>query len=226
MTSYTQRANRSLSNIDDFNNIITVLVGREEQQFILYQDVVCAKSKFFRAACSKKWREGQEKIVRLPEVQPDVFKAYCGWLYSGRCPEPLCTEDSDTAQQASEINRLIDLHLLGETLDDIQLRNRSITVLFQSMRNQNLVAHHSHVKLVWESTLPHSQLRKMLVHVIVSRLDDKIFAKSVTQYPPEFVQDIAVTFMTAQSMVLPWQKTAERLSQFQEVEKADSEKAG
>lgn len=165
--------------------MITVLVGREEQQFILYQDVVCAKSKFFKAACSKKWREGQEKVVRLPEVQPDNFKAYCGWLYSGQCPEPICTKDSDAYQQASEWKQLIDLHLLGETLDDVQLRNHSITVLFQSMRNQNMIPHPSGLTLIWESTPPRSQLRKMLVHAVISRLNSEVFVKNMEEFPRE-----------------------------------------
>jgi hypothetical protein len=57
--------------------MVTVLVGKEEKRFTLHQDAVCANSKFFKAACSKRWREGQERTVRLPEAQPDIFKLYC-----------------------------------------------------------------------------------------------------------------------------------------------------
>lgn len=215
-----EKANRSSSNIDDFNNMITVLVGREEEQFILYQDVVCAKSKFFKAACSKKWREGREKVVRLPEFQPDNFKTYCDWLFSGQCPEPICTKDSQTDQKCSEIRQLIDIHLLGETLDDIQLRNHSIATIFQSMRNQNTIPHASHLTIIWNATPPRSQLRKMLVHAVVTRLSHETFADLVTQYSHELVQDVAVTFMRAKSLLVPWEKTAERLSEFQEVEES------
>lgn len=48
----------------------------ETQEFTVHRHLVCANSKFFKAACSKLWAEGEEKIVRLPEVKVDAFQAY------------------------------------------------------------------------------------------------------------------------------------------------------
>lgn len=61
----------------DYDSLITVLVGAGEERFTVHKDVICVKSKFFRAACSDRWQEGQEKVVRLPEARsiqglPDV----------------------------------------------------------------------------------------------------------------------------------------------------------
>jgi len=69
--------------IQDFDKIIVVLVDSEEKHFSVHQDAICDKSKFSKAACSKHWIEGQEKLIRLPEVKPEVFQRYSNWIYSG-----------------------------------------------------------------------------------------------------------------------------------------------
>ena len=93
-----------------------MLVGPKEERFILHHDAVCARSKFFKAACSKQWREGQERLVRLPEVDPVVFKTYCGWVYSGDLAKPFCTSESEVKDRIAEQKHFIDLYLLGDSL--------------------------------------------------------------------------------------------------------------
>ena len=50
--------------------------ARDSKQFTIHKHLICAKSKFFEAACSKLWAEDTEKVVRLPEVKVDAFQAY------------------------------------------------------------------------------------------------------------------------------------------------------
>jgi hypothetical protein len=151
--------NRTYSNIDEFDNIITVLVGKEEKRFILHQDAVCAKSKFFKAACSKQWREGQEQIVRLPEAGVAAFKAYSAWVYSGDVAEHTCTPESEEEDMDVAQTSLIDLYLLGDTLDDIQLRNKAMSMLFACIRHC-VIPSIDNVRHIWESTPSGSFLRK------------------------------------------------------------------
>lgn len=65
----------------DYNDTISVLIGSEERRFVVHKDVICSSSKFFKAACSANWKEGQEGIVRLPTAKPPVFEMYMDWLY-------------------------------------------------------------------------------------------------------------------------------------------------
>jgi hypothetical protein len=67
-----------------YSNTITVLVGAERKPFMVHKDKICAKSKFFRAACSEAyepWAAMDEKIVRLVEESPEHFEAYVKWIY-------------------------------------------------------------------------------------------------------------------------------------------------
>jgi hypothetical protein len=47
----------------DHEFIIAVLVGPDEHRFAVRKDVICAKSKFFRAACSTRWLKDGERVV-------------------------------------------------------------------------------------------------------------------------------------------------------------------
>jgi hypothetical protein len=67
------KADETASSI--FDNTIAVHVSPTEYRFVVHQNKICEKSKFFRAACSKRWIEGQEKLVRLPEVDIEVFQS-------------------------------------------------------------------------------------------------------------------------------------------------------
>jgi len=71
---------RDLSKADgnrtNYSETITVLVGETEESAVVHKDVICRKSDFFVAACSRRWAEGREKTVRLPLVTPEVFNQY------------------------------------------------------------------------------------------------------------------------------------------------------
>lgn len=43
--------------------------------------MICEKSSFFKAACSKDWLENQEKTVRLPEQEVEIFRMYLECVY-------------------------------------------------------------------------------------------------------------------------------------------------
>ena len=210
--------NQQRSSIHDFDNMVTVLVGKEEKRFTLQQDAVCAKSKFFRAACSKEWLEGHERVVRLPETGNTTFHDYCTWIYSGEIADGTSTPASAYVKKCSEFWRLIKLHILGDKIDDIQLRNKANIELFKSMKRVESVPNAQCLKLVWESTMPGSILRTLLVDAIVNKRNRDSFAAVVARYPPECVQEIAVAALRAAS-VLTWEQMALNLSTYEEVEK-------
>lgn len=49
--------------------MVAVLVGPKEEAFVVHRDLFSAKSKFFEAACSKCWKEGMERTIRIPEAK-------------------------------------------------------------------------------------------------------------------------------------------------------------
>lgn len=187
---------------------------------MLHQDAICGKSKFFRAACSKKWREGQEKLVRLPELHLPTFKIYCSWVYTGKIADISYTKESDEDDKVAEKAQLVDLYLVADTLDDVKLRNLAVSTLLKSMEAHQTILSSVSIQRIWQSTLSGSKIRKMVVDVTVSRMADTSFAENLSQYPPEFVQDVAVAAMKIRPTVC-WNQARKRLPQFLEAEEQE-----
>lgn len=159
---------------------------RETQQFTVHRHLVCAKSKFFEAACSKLWAEGKEKLVRLPEVEVDVFQAYLVWVYTGK----VAVNKEDPRRQ---LRAIVDLYLLGDVLDDLLLRNAAVRTLVINIPIWNVIPSINLVNHVWASTPTNSPLRRVIVDVVVKRVGRASMRHCVTlDHPPEFLHSIAV----------------------------------
>lgn len=84
------------------SDTITVLIGEEEQKFLVHKDVACSKSPFFKAACDeRKWSEGKEGVVKLPEHDPETFSLFLPWVYSDKLAEG----DDDSAEALRRMAR-------------------------------------------------------------------------------------------------------------------------
>ncbi|KAK6498170.1 hypothetical protein TWF506_004409 [Arthrobotrys conoides] len=68
---------------------LTILVGEEEKKFQVHNKLFVSKSKFFKAACSTShFREGVERLVRLPEIDVESMKRLIGWFYESHLVLP------------------------------------------------------------------------------------------------------------------------------------------
>lgn len=165
--------------------MITILVGEEEHRFTVHKDMICAKSKFFRAACSERWASGVEKIVRQPEGTVEDFQIYVEWVYTSKVT--LDTEDLDK-QQA----RLMDLYILGDIVDDYQLRNATMKRLIANVRKGVESVQSSQLVKVYAATMTGSPLRRFIVDWTLRNFDRESIKLYIAQDPAEFVQELAV----------------------------------
>lgn len=94
------------TNSCDFTNLITIIVGEDEQSFMIHKDMLCAKSKYFKSACSELWASGRERVVRPTQGTPEQFKMYSEWVYTSH----LNVDIEDPNQQLAE---LIGMFILG-----------------------------------------------------------------------------------------------------------------
>jgi hypothetical protein len=186
------RADETARDIEDFDNIITVLVGSEEKRFIIHQDAICDKSKFFKAACSKRWIEGQAKLVRLPEVKPEVFQQYSNWVYSGTITPCRCVDATESNFRVAEQLMFIDLYLLGDSLDDISLRKAATQASLSHLKAGNGIPPPSALAVVWSLTPPKSLFRKLMVDCTIANCEREALGKRIAAYPQEFVQEVAM----------------------------------
>jgi hypothetical protein len=199
--------------------MITALVGPEETPFSVHQEAICDKSKFFRAACSKRWVEGQERRVRLPEVKVEAFRHYCKWIYSGSIPTSLCTPESELDGKVAEHALLVSLYVLGDSLDDVQLRNLTTQELSTSLERSDLLPSPSMYADVWSSTPSGSLFRKQLIDIVVARLSLDDLATSIAKYPLEFLQELVLAAMT-EVPVVTWEAATANKHKYLEPEES------
>lgn len=177
------------------DSLVIVLVGRHEHPFSVHKDTICAKSKFFEAACSSdRWREGTEKLVRLPEVKPRVFQAYVHWAYTSSVMLEIQGEDQTTGEE-DEKTICIEASIIGDFLRDEQLRKRSIEIFLEKIVIWKFHMARSAIDRIWSATPTGSPLRIVVLEWTADNLDLDCFAGRVAKYLEEFVQEVAVLMM-------------------------------
>jgi hypothetical protein len=67
--------------------MIVVEVGHEHQKYRIYKDLISYYSEYFRNALKEPWREAEDRVVELPDIEPQVFDIFVDWLYSQKVPE-------------------------------------------------------------------------------------------------------------------------------------------
>jgi hypothetical protein len=153
-----------------------VLVGPtgEEEKFTVHKDLVCASSKFFMVASSKRWLEGREKAVRLPEVKKETFQAYVVWIYAGKVNVNKSTKGDVNLADGEEFRETVDLYLLGDVLDDLQLRNNAMRAIVTGLKDWNVQPSCKLINHIWDSTPPGSLLRAMIADYYAQALGQHV----------------------------------------------------
>lgn len=181
----------------DYNDVISVLVGGNEQSFTVHKDLICARSKFFVAACSERWIEGQSKVVRLPESSPKIFQIYMAWLFAGNAAVEEVGHNATESKHSDVVEQrtLVKLYLLAQYLNDIKLRNQCLKVLVSRTPAWKTLLWPSDYKLIWDSTMPGCLLRTMIIDEFIARSTRDGLAERITQYPTSLLQELAVALM-------------------------------
>jgi hypothetical protein len=80
------------------------------------------------------WKEAQERTIKLPEDDPEVFSVYQEWLYDG-----LIHTGSQTLFPATddEYEALVKAYILGEKLMDQDFKDATIDATLDKFRNMS-----------------------------------------------------------------------------------------
>jgi len=59
--------------------MITIDVGPDHQKYRIYKELISYYSEYFRNALKKPWKEADDRIVELPDIEPQVFDVFVDW---------------------------------------------------------------------------------------------------------------------------------------------------
>ena len=150
---------------------IRIVVGKpgKERTFYVHEASIKSRSSFFEKASSGEWEEAQERRVALKEDDPETFKAYLHWVYTGKIAS------SAPGTGLVEYRPLMQLYALAERLLDTELRDRLVEAIVAMSRERHPQAKNrnfpgpSEIKIVYENTPESSPLRRLLVDMYVAR---------------------------------------------------------
>jgi hypothetical protein len=182
--------------------MILVLVDEDEVEFTVHKDSICEKSKFFEAAVSNdSWREGREKIVRLPEINVADFRTYIHWMYTGKClPEVQWQADHISGSQ--ELVSYTDGYILADVLDDRELRRHILATMIDKTSEWREMPDGAFCKEVWKRTPKGSPLRSFFVLYAWGCLDPLCLFETVSKYPKAFLQEYVQHVTVARHFVV------------------------
>jgi hypothetical protein len=125
------------------NNNIRILVGDPDapKEYLIYAFQLVDRSRFFRNALSRDWKEATERTIRFPEDNPETFERYLSMVLTDTIAigEEL-DKDSEHPREhvRDEVRRrylqLIKLFVLCDKLQDTQGINSVIDALLGQFR--------------------------------------------------------------------------------------------
>jgi len=162
---------------------------------MVHRDTISEKSKFFEAATSSdRWREGSEKLIRLPEVRVAPFRAYIHWVYTGNIVAEIYWQVT-IVNTAKEMQTYFDMYMLAESLDDGHLRTQAMDAMISKSVTWDSVPGPSMIEWIWTETPKASPLGTFTLGWIAACQATSSFAAAIEEIPKEFMQEMGVLLM-------------------------------
>ncbi|KAK4957597.1 hypothetical protein LTR10_005564 [Elasticomyces elasticus] len=149
---------------------VKIIVGDSNKViYHVYEGVLRNKSAFFEAALKKEWKEGTQRIVKLPEEEPSVFCDFMQWLYTGRVP---CIESLYHVEHEGYM-QLVKLWLLADHLIVANLQDSLVNAIVAASREPFADRYPSAavVEIVYQRTAVGSRLRKLMLDMYTRHVD-------------------------------------------------------
>lgn len=164
-----------------------ILVGSEQERFVVHKALLCNKSKYFTKALTGSFEESKTGIVKLDDVSPVLFRIFVTWIYDNviRYTAP---DDSHNLEEDFESIRdcsicdwkeqdrdgdvpgtwpywaLIGLYLLGDRFDAQQFRIGTIDALSDALDKQDHGMTSREHNYSCKNTSARSPLRQFAIH--------------------------------------------------------------
>ena len=134
--------------------MVDVFVGAERKKYHLHRDLLCERSKFFKASFIGSFKDAEAEEMALPEDNVVSFELLVGWLYGGS----LISIPSEY-----ELPAYVDLISLAQKLCLEQLQNETMDhiLIFYRTSSQKVAAHT--IRSIYENTSAGDRLRILTI---------------------------------------------------------------
>lgn len=160
---------------------------RQREVFTVHKNLLCARSDYFKAAFTGTFTEAREGRITLEDEDPDTFRRFWSWLYTGNFYQELETFVLWCWA--------LDLYIFAEKRFIPDLQNAVMDAMLDSSRNWiGWMSPEMEIPRVWSKVSEGSPLRAYLVDCFleVGELDREFDGNTVDLYPVNFLVAIVV----------------------------------
>lgn len=194
--------NFSFPDLPDFSKEITIIINEEQPDLVasfhVPEGLLTEKSEFFQAACRNEWKEATSRVIKLPDVEPDIFSLYLFWVHRGKLAvrNEWDPRDEDWYEHANLAQtRLIKLWILADRLADIKLRNATMDEMIAAVgRLSNEYSFDlftpDMTNVVWSATTTGRPLRRLLLDYHISNVWVEDVEDNMEEFHPEFLKEL------------------------------------
>ncbi|OCL08416.1 hypothetical protein AOQ84DRAFT_388851 [Glonium stellatum] len=175
---------------------IEVLVGPEEETFMLHETLVRTQSRFFNNAMSREWKESAERRIRLPSESPDIFSLYQNWIYARKIPTAL---NEPGRKGHAEYIRLSQAYCLGEMLMDTTFKDAIVDAIISkavtpAADDDCWYPDGKAIGLIYDGTPKDSPARELLV-AFYHCCGDSDWITKEDDLPKDFLMDLTIALL-------------------------------
>jgi len=154
-------------------DLVTLLIGPDEQELVVCGQLLTKTSEFFEAALKKEWKEGQTRMVRLPEEDAETTIHYLDFVCGQGLPTRALKLYGDFAESEDEYLMLAQLYAFGERVLHKAVRNAVMAEVLRisSLRNEKggmFLPGDDAILAIYQATPANSPVRRLLVDLHVS----------------------------------------------------------
>ena len=134
----------------------------------------------------------KDKVIRLPEQDPDVFELYVFWTYTGQIDMNILPEPEPTASGryiAPSYLHLGKVWAMGNYFGDIELRDRIINIIIIRANEVTRAISVDTLQKTWSKTPPGSTIRRLYVAIMVCHASTSELEKYADQWPIEVFEE-------------------------------------
>ncbi|KAF5869107.1 uncharacterized protein Bfra_011650 [Botrytis fragariae] len=175
--------------------VVHVKVGKDLQDFGVHKSLICHCSPFFKAAFTSGFEETATGIIKLADVDVEVFELFFRWLYTQQIGEPeqnavgfaLSDDESKSGHDYKfHVGTLLRLYIFADMIKVPTLKNGCIEKFSRmGSSEKEYLTESENVQYVWDHTREGDLIRKLFIHTIIWDLGITSFNKNLDQISEE-----------------------------------------
>ncbi|KAF7941719.1 uncharacterized protein EAE97_006556 [Botrytis byssoidea] len=175
--------------------VVHAKVGKDLQDFGVHKSLICHFSPFFKAAFTSGFEETTTGIIKLADVDVEVFELFFRWLYTQQIGEAeqdevefaLSIDDAKTSHDYKlHVGTLLRLYIFADMIKVPTLKNDCIEkVSRMGSSEKEYLTESENVHYVWEHTREGDLIRKLFIDTIIWDLGVTSFSKTLDQLSEE-----------------------------------------